>query len=72
MRIATIVRVRLRTLLKRATVDREFDEELRYHAERQTEAYTAAGGLGAVALAASFVPARRAASIQPVEALRTE
>ena len=31
-----------------------------------------AGGLGVAAIVASFVPARRAASIQPVEALRSE
>jgi len=38
-----VVRMRLRTLLRRGDVEKELDEELRYHIERQTEAYIASG-----------------------------
>lgn len=37
------VLLRLRALFKRATVDREIDEELRFHLERQIESYKRAG-----------------------------
>ncbi|HEX5474462.1 MAG TPA: ABC transporter permease [Vicinamibacterales bacterium] len=43
MRLATMLRLRLRSLLLRGRVDRELDEELRYHVEREIEARVAAG-----------------------------
>ena len=43
MRLASIVRLRLRSLFSRATVEEELDEELRYHLERQIEEYAAGG-----------------------------
>jgi putative ABC transport system permease protein len=42
--------IRLRSLLERADVERELDEELRAHIERQTEAYERAGLTHAEAL----------------------
>ena len=38
-----VVRLRLRSLLHRDVVDRELDEELQYHLERQIDEYVAAG-----------------------------
>ena len=38
-----VVRMRLRTLLRRGEVEQELDEELRYHVERQTEENIASG-----------------------------
>ena len=43
MRIPDILRHRLRSLFSRNSVDRELDEELQYHLEREIEDYTAAG-----------------------------
>ena len=43
MRLADIVRLRLRSLFGRAGVEQELDEELEYHLNRQIEEYTAAG-----------------------------
>lgn len=43
MRLVNILRLRLRSLLARTRVERELDEELRYHLERQIEADVAAG-----------------------------
>ena len=37
MRIANMVRMRLRALFRRNRVDEDLDEELRYHVERETE-----------------------------------
>src|SRR5690606_41602894 len=38
-----VVRMRLRTVLRRGEVEQELDEELRYHVERQTEENIASG-----------------------------
>lgn len=43
MRLVTILRLRFRSLLLRKTVERELDEELRYHLERQIDEEIAAG-----------------------------
>jgi hypothetical protein len=43
MRLASILALRLRSLFSRNEVDRELDEELRYHLERQIEEELAAG-----------------------------
>ena len=43
MRLLSILRLRLRSLVLRGRVDRELDEELRYHLEREVEAAIAAG-----------------------------
>jgi len=43
MRLPEIVRLRVRSLLQRDKVERELDEELRYHLERQTEENVDAG-----------------------------
>jgi hypothetical protein len=43
MRTITKVRLRLRSFFSRTTVERELDEELRYHLERQIEENVAAG-----------------------------
>lgn len=43
MRIAKILRLRLRSLFSRSKVDQELNEELRYHLERQIEQEIAAG-----------------------------
>ncbi len=43
MRLADMVRLRLRSLLSRQSVEQELDEELRYHLERQIEEDIAAG-----------------------------
>ncbi len=43
MRLADVIRMRLRTLLSRSQVEQELDEELQYHLERQTEENIAAG-----------------------------
>lgn len=43
MRRASILRLRLRSLLSRSQVERELDEELHYHLERQIEQEIAAG-----------------------------
>ena len=39
----TDLRYRLRALLRRGAVERELDEELRFHMERQTDKYVQAG-----------------------------
>jgi macrolide transport system ATP-binding/permease protein len=49
MRLLNILRLRLRSLLSRTRVERELDEELRYHLERQIEADVAAGADAAAA-----------------------
>src|SRR5215213_4724906 len=38
-----IVALRMRTLFRRAAVERELDEELQYHVEQQTEDYVRRG-----------------------------
>jgi predicted permease len=43
MRLASIVRLRLRSLFSRTVVERELDEELQYHLERQIDENVAAG-----------------------------
>jgi predicted permease len=43
MRLNSMLRLRLRSLFSRSTVERELDEELRYHLERQIEHNVAAG-----------------------------
>ena len=43
MRVITVLRLRLRSLLQRERVDHELDEELRYHLERDIEASVLAG-----------------------------
>src|ERR1700710_98382 len=43
MRIASILRLRFQSLFSRDKVDRELDEELRYHLERQIDENIAAG-----------------------------
>jgi predicted permease len=43
VRLASILRLRLRSLFSRGMVEHEFDEELRYHLERQIEEEIAAG-----------------------------
>jgi macrolide transport system ATP-binding/permease protein len=43
MRIADIMRLRLRSLFSRTRVEQELDEEMQYHLERETEANMAAG-----------------------------
>src|SRR5436309_1960366 len=43
MRLPSIFRLRLRSLFARKKVERELDEELLYHLERQIEEYVAAG-----------------------------
>lgn len=43
MRLSDIFRLRLRSLFSRPKVDRELDEELRYHLERQIEEAVAGG-----------------------------
>jgi macrolide transport system ATP-binding/permease protein len=43
MRLLDMIRLRLRSLFSRATVDRELDAELQYHLDRQVEANVAAG-----------------------------
>jgi len=43
MRLPSIFRLRLRSLFARRRVERELDEELLYHLERQIEEYVAAG-----------------------------
>lgn len=43
MRLLRILRLRFRSLFRRTQVDRELDEELRYHLDRQTEEHIAAG-----------------------------
>ena len=42
-RLRQIVRLRLRSLFSSASVDRELDEELRYHLEQQVDANIARG-----------------------------
>ncbi len=42
-RLTSIVRLRLRALFAGASADRELDEELRFHVERQIEAHVARG-----------------------------
>ncbi|HTQ55921.1 MAG TPA: hypothetical protein VMI94_15745 [Bryobacteraceae bacterium] len=37
MRFVTILRLRLRSLFYRASVDRELDEELQHHLDREIE-----------------------------------
>ncbi len=53
-RLRQIVRLRLRSLLSGASVDRELDEELRYHLERQVDANLAAGMTPEVARTAAL------------------
>jgi predicted permease len=43
MRLASILRLKWRTLLARRLVEQELDEELQYHLERQIDEYVAAG-----------------------------
>ena len=43
MRLLNILRLRLRSLLSRETLDSDLDEELRYHLARQTEEDIAIG-----------------------------
>src|SRR6476661_9754612 len=43
MRVLTVLRLRLRSLLQRERVDQELDEELRYHLERDIEERVLAG-----------------------------
>src|SRR5262245_17197380 len=43
MRIVTVLRLRLRSLLRRGSVERELDDELRYHLDRLTDEHLAAG-----------------------------
>ena len=43
MRATTILRLRLRSLFSRTAVERELDEELRYHVDREIDANVAAG-----------------------------
>ena len=43
MRFSTIVRLRFRSLCRPTTVERELEEELRYHLERQIDEHVAAG-----------------------------
>jgi macrolide transport system ATP-binding/permease protein len=43
VRLADIIRLRLRTLFSRAKVEQELDEELQYHLERQTDENIASG-----------------------------
>ena len=43
MRVASIVRHRLRSLIARPAVEQELDEELQYHLERETDKNIAAG-----------------------------
>ena len=43
MRWITILRLRVRSLLRRSRVDEDIDEELRYHVERQADELTARG-----------------------------
>ena len=43
MRVITVLRLRLRSLLRRDRVDQELDEELRYHLERDIEESVLAG-----------------------------
>jgi predicted permease len=66
MRLSSIFRLRLRTLFARTTVERELEEELRYHLDRQTEENVAAG--------MTYEDARRAAmrSIEGVEQRKEE
>jgi predicted permease len=54
MRFASMLRLRLRSLLARRTVEQELDEELRYHVERQIEEDMAAGMSRAAALQSIF------------------
>jgi len=42
-RLATIIRMRLRSLVSRGAVEQELDEELQYHLDRQIDEYIAAG-----------------------------
>lgn len=42
-RLLRVIRLRLRSILSRAEVERELDEELHYHVERQIEANLASG-----------------------------
>lgn len=44
MRWNTKLRLRLRSLLRRARVEEELDEELRFHVDRLTEEYLAGEG----------------------------
>ena len=43
MRLLSVIRLRLRSLLQPASVEQELDDELRYHIERQIDANLAAG-----------------------------
>src|SRR6516225_4834829 len=43
MRLRDIVRLRLRSVFRRAAVESDLDEELRYHLEREVDANVAAG-----------------------------
>ena len=43
MRMANMVRMRLRSLLRRKRAEEDLDEELRYHVERDTEENIRAG-----------------------------
>lgn len=43
MRIVEMARLKLRSLLRREQVERELDDELRFHLEMQTDAHLRAG-----------------------------
>ena len=64
MRAGDKLRLRLRSLFGRREVERELDEELRFHLDQLTEQGIAAGG--------TAEEARRAVRIDPVAALRQE
>ena len=54
MRLRAILRLRLRSLFSGARADRELDEELQYHLDRQIEEYLAAGMTPAEARSAAI------------------
>jgi hypothetical protein len=43
MRLLSMIRLRFRSLLARATVEQELDEELQYHFDRDVDKYRTAG-----------------------------
>ena len=43
MRLPALIRLRFRTMFRRARVEEELEEEIRYHLERQTDEYIASG-----------------------------
>jgi predicted permease len=54
-RLPSIIALRVRTLFRRADVERDLDDELRYHIDRQTEANVALGMSPAAARRAALV-----------------